>query len=73
MTSAAFPRLVARALALCILTAVTVPAVAQLTDQRLQAMADYIAIEQLLMRYPIAFNTEDADAYVGTFAPDGEL
>jgi len=42
-------------------------------EQRLQALQDYIEIEQLLMRYAAAFNTSDADAYVATFAPDGSL
>lgn len=56
-----------------ILAGMTSGAVAQSTEERLQAMEDYIAIEQLLMRYAIAFNTEDADSYVDTFAPDGEL
>jgi hypothetical protein len=42
-------------------------------EQRLQALQDYIEIEQLLMHYAAAFNTDDADAYVATFAPDGSL
>lgn len=50
-----------------------VTANAQSMAERLQAMEDYIAIEQLLVRYAIAFNTGDADAYVATFAPDGDL
>mgnify|MGYP002634740111 CR=1 FL=1 len=41
---------------------------AQSTTDRLQALEDYIAIEQLRMRYAIAFDTGDADGYVGTFA-----
>ena len=40
---------------------------------RVQALQDYVEIEQLLMRYAAAFNTDDADAYVATFAPDGTL
>jgi hypothetical protein len=55
------------------LAVMALPAQAQISEARFQAMEDYIAIEQLLMRYAIAFNTGDADAYVGTFAPDGEL
>lgn len=66
-------RQVARVLALCTLLLSAAAANAQSIAERLQAMEDYIAIEQLLMRYAIAFNTGDADAYVGTFAPDGEL
>lgn len=62
-----------RVLVLCAVAAAAVPAHAQMSEQRLQAIEDYIAIEQLLMRYAVAFNTDDADAYVGTFAPDGEL
>jgi hypothetical protein len=54
-----------------LLAAVT--ANAQSITERLQVMEDYVEIEQLLVRYAIAFNTGDADAYVGTFAPDGEL
>jgi ketosteroid isomerase-like protein len=42
-------------------------------EQRLQALQDYIEIEQLLMRYAAAYNTGDADAYVATFTPDGSL
>lgn len=42
-------------------------------ERRLQALQDHIEIEQLLMRYAAAFNTQDADAYVGTFTPDGSL
>src|SRR5688500_9781851 len=42
-------------------------------ERRLQALQDYIEIEQLLMRYAAAFNTGDADAYVATFTPDGSL
>jgi ketosteroid isomerase-like protein len=42
-------------------------------ERRLQGLQDYIEIEQLLMRYAAAFNTDDADAYVATFAPDGAL
>ena len=37
---------------------------------RLQAVEDYIAIEQLLMRYAAAYNTGDADTYVSLFTPD---
>jgi ketosteroid isomerase-like protein len=39
-------------------------------EARLQAVEDYVAIEKLLMRYAAALNTDDADAYVATFAPD---
>jgi len=42
-------------------------------EHRLQAMEDYIQIEQLLMRYATALNTDDADAYVATFTPDAVL
>jgi ketosteroid isomerase-like protein len=42
-------------------------------ESRLQALQDHVEIEQLLMRYAAAFNTGDADAYVATFTPDGEL
>jgi hypothetical protein len=45
----------------------------QSLEERLQATEDYIKIEQLLMSYAVAFGTGDADAYVNTFAPDGEL
>jgi len=58
---------------LCLLLALSQSASAQSITDRLEAIEDYIKIEQLLMRYAIAFNTEDADGYVGTFAPDGEL
>ena len=54
-----------------LLSAATVNA--QSTTDRLQAIEDYIAIEQLLTRYAIAFDTGDADSYVDTFTPDGEL
>ena len=57
----------------CTMALATAFANAQSTADRLQAVEDYIAIEQLLMRYAIAFNTGDADGYVGTFTPDGEL
>lgn len=39
-------------------------------EERLQALEDYMHIEQLLMRYAAALNTGDADAYVATFTPD---
>jgi hypothetical protein len=39
-------------------------------EDRLQTVEDYIAIEQLLMRYAAALNTDDADAYVSMFTPD---
>jgi 3-phenylpropionate/cinnamic acid dioxygenase small subunit len=39
-------------------------------EQRLQAAEDYIAIEQLLMRYAAALNTGDADAYVALFTQE---
>jgi hypothetical protein len=42
-------------------------------ERRLQALQDHVEIEQLLMRYAAAFNTQDADAYVATFTPDGSL
>lgn len=42
-------------------------------EQRLQAIEDRHAIEQLMMRYANALNSRDADAYVETFAPDGSL
>lgn len=58
---------------ICMLLLSAAMANAQSTTDRLQAIEDYIAIEQLLMRYAIAFDTGDADGYVGTFAPDGEL
>jgi len=60
-------------LATCTLLLSAVTANAQSITERLQVMEDYVAIEQLLMRYAIAFNTGDADAYVNTFTPDGEL
>lgn len=37
---------------------------------RLQAVEDYIAIENTLMRYAAALNTDDADTYVSLFTPD---
>ena len=39
-------------------------------EDRLRALDDHIQIEQLLMRYAAALNTEDADAYVAMFTPD---
>jgi ketosteroid isomerase-like protein len=42
-------------------------------EQRVQALQDHIEIQQLLMHYAAAFNTDDADAYVATFTPDGSL
>src|SRR5688572_22696817 len=42
-------------------------------ERRLQALQDYIEIEQLLVRYAAAYNTGDAEAYVATFTPDGSL
>jgi hypothetical protein len=42
-------------------------------ERRLQTLQDHLDIEQLLMRYAAAFNTQDAEAYVGTFTPDGSL
>ena len=48
-------------------------AVPQSLESRLRAVEDRVAIEQLLMRYAAAFNTNDADAYVATFTPDGSL
>jgi hypothetical protein len=68
------PMSCARAVAIFLgLTVLPLLSLAQSSDERLQAIEDYIAIEQLLMRYAIAFNSGDADGYVGTFAPDGEL
>jgi ketosteroid isomerase-like protein len=39
-------------------------------EQRLRAVEDRLAIEQLLMRYAAALNTDDADTYVSLFTPD---
>jgi hypothetical protein len=55
------------------LSLLALPVQAQTVEQRLLAIEDHIAIEQLLIRYAIAFNSGDADGYVGTFAPDGKL
>jgi ketosteroid isomerase-like protein len=43
---------------------------AESLEERLRVVEDQIAIEQLLMRYAAALNTEDADAYVSLFTPD---
>ena len=63
--------------ALVVLTLTAVPfasaAFAQDLESRLKAVEDRMAIEQLLMRYAAAFNTNDPDAYVATFTPDGSL
>ena len=49
----------------------TAPAAqAQDLEARLRAVEDRIEIEQLLMRYAAAYNTDDADAYVAMFTPD---
>jgi hypothetical protein len=42
-------------------------------EARLQFIEDHIAIEQLLMRYAAALNTEDPDTYVSLFTPDAEF
>ena len=39
-------------------------------EDRLRAVEDHLAIEQLLMRYAAALNTDDADTYVSLFTPD---
>ena len=39
-------------------------------EDRLRVLEDHLQIEQLLMRYAAALNTEDADAYVSMFTPD---
>ncbi len=39
-------------------------------ESRLRAVEDQVQIEQLLMRYAAALNTDNADAYVATFTPD---
>ena len=39
-------------------------------EDRLRAVEDQLAIEQLLMRYAAALNTDDADTYVSLFTPD---
>lgn len=43
---------------------------ARTLEERLQAVEDRLAIEQLLFRYAAALNTRDADAYVSLFTPD---
>lgn len=60
---------------LALLTLLVAPRVlwaadAQSLETRLQAVEDYIQIEQLLMRYAAAYNTGDADTYVSLFTPD---
>src|SRR5687768_114798 len=69
-----------RAIAAACLVVLTLPlgpfaplASPQDLEARLKAVEDRLAIEQLLMRYAAAFNTNDADAYVATFTPDGSL
>jgi hypothetical protein len=42
-------------------------------EQRLTAVEDYIAIEQLLMKYAAALNTDDADTYVSLFTEDASF
>ncbi|MGD2166958.1 MAG: nuclear transport factor 2 family protein [Gammaproteobacteria bacterium] len=39
-------------------------------EQRLRSVEDYMQIEQLLMRYAAALNTNDAETYVSLFTPD---
>jgi hypothetical protein len=39
-------------------------------EDRMRVLEDHLQIEQLLMRYAVALNTEDADAYVSMFTPD---
>ena len=65
--------IVASVLATSMAPALAQGAQASSLEQKLQALQDHIEIEQLLMRYAAAFNTQDADAYVGTFTPDGSL
>lgn len=43
---------------------------AESLEERLGAVEDQLAIEQLLMRYAAALNTGDADTYVSLFTPD---
>jgi ketosteroid isomerase-like protein len=43
---------------------------AQSLEERLRAVEDRLAIEQVLMRYAAALNTDDADGYVSLFTPD---
>jgi ketosteroid isomerase-like protein len=43
---------------------------ADTAEDRLRAVEDHIAIENLLMRYAAALNTDDADTYVSLFTPD---
>jgi ketosteroid isomerase-like protein len=42
-------------------------------EARLQAVEDYMQIEKLLMRYAAAYNTGDADTYVGLFTEDASF
>jgi ketosteroid isomerase-like protein len=42
-------------------------------EERLRVVEDQLAIEQLLMRYAAALNTDDADTYVSLFTPDATL
>jgi ketosteroid isomerase-like protein len=42
-------------------------------EARLRAVEDHVRIEQLLMRYAAALNTQDADTYVSLFTPDAEF
>jgi ketosteroid isomerase-like protein len=43
---------------------------AESLEERLRVVEDRLAIEQLLMRYAAALNTDDADTYVSLFTPD---
>jgi ketosteroid isomerase-like protein len=43
---------------------------AESIEDRLRAVEDRIEIEQLLMRYAAALNTDDADTYVSLFTAD---
>jgi ketosteroid isomerase-like protein len=43
---------------------------AESLEERLRAVEDRLAIEQLMMRYAAALNTDDADTYVSLFTPD---
>ena len=57
----------------CVLLAVQPQGLAQEPqgiEQRLQGIEDRAAIEQLLMRYATALNTQDADTYVSLFTSD---
>jgi hypothetical protein len=43
---------------------------AESLEERLRAVEDRLAIEQLMMRYAAALNTDDADTYVSHFTAD---